>query len=140
MRSTKNLVGAGLAVVLALSCAACGGGRTGGQDTGAPSGEAAVYSVDGGILLDRDGLTITATGWTTDPTEGPGGSPVVGLEIRNDGEKDVCVGVKNGVVNGFMNDLRLIEFMMEDGEIYGASYDLSLTVPAGSGGTQKLYS
>lgn len=124
---SKKFAAVIVAAVLLLNCAACGGK----QSAKGP------YSVEG-VLFDAEGVTVTATGWTVDPTEEPE-SPIIGLEIRNAGKKDLCLGVENGSVNGFMNDLNLIEFYVdENGQYYGGSYAFSLMIPANGGGDYAL--
>lgn len=131
----KKFASAGLAALLILICAACAGQSNGGKPSSG-NGEGA-YGVKGSVLFDRDGITVTTTGWTTDPTDA-NAYPVIGLDIQNNGEKDLCLGVTDGIVNGFMNQLNLIELYQEDGQYYGANYAFSLTIPAGGSGEYLL--
>ncbi|MBQ9493128.1 MAG: hypothetical protein IJR54_05265 [Oscillibacter sp.] len=119
-----------LAAALLLSCAACGAQSA--RDERKP------YGVDGSVLFNKDGVTVATTGWTTDPTDAEE-PPLIGLEIRNTGDKDLCLGVENGSVNDFMIDLNLIEFYIdEDGHYYGGNYAYSLMIPANGGGEYAL--
>ncbi len=86
---------------------------------------------NGAVIFDKDGLTVTTAGLDVDPTsEEP--APILWVDVENKGEKDVYLGVTDGSVNGFVTDVLLIEFMMEDGEYYGAENSFGQDAPAGS--------
>ena len=100
----------------------------------APTGEGAateVCDVDGSVLFEKDGLKITTAGLDLDPTE-ENPHAIVWLEIENSADRDACLGVANGSVDGWMSEVRLIGFYEEDGMVFGADYEMSFVIPARS--------
>ena len=94
-------------------------------------------SLDGSVIFEKDGVKVTTAGLDQDPTDLEP-SPIIWVDIENSSEEDAYLGVANGSVNGFDASVLLITFYMEDGEYYGASYDISLTIPAGESGRYAL--
>ncbi len=91
----------------------------------------------GTVLFEKDGIKVTAEGLDRDPTT-ENFCPIIWLTIENTGKEDVCLGVSNGSVNGFMSDVVLINFEEEDGVYHGAEYVFSLSIPADSLGRYAL--
>ena len=89
------------------------------------------------MLFRKDGLTVTTAGLDTDPTSGDN-VPIIWLDIGNDGEEDAWLGVSGGVVNGYMDDVVLVEFYEDEDGYFGSSYDTLLRIPAGSQGRYAL--
>ena len=116
-----------LSLILALSLLAGCGAKQDAQ-TEAPAENDVT---NGAVIFDKDGLTVTTAGLDVDPTtEEP--TPILWVDVENKGEKDVYLGVTGGSVNGFVTDVLLTEFMMEDGEYYGAENSFGQDAPAGS--------
>ena len=95
------------------------------------------FSPDGSVLFEKDGVKVTTAGLDTDPTTA-GTDPIIWLNIENTGSKDVCLGVTNGSVNGFMTDVLLIRYTVDEGGYSGADYCFSLMIPAGSSNRYAL--
>lgn len=104
---------------------------------GAASASADVFSPDGSVLFEKDGVKVTTAGLDTDPTA-EDACPIIWLDIENTGDKDAFLGVANGSVNGVMSDVVLIDFYIEDGKYCGGNYTFDLTLPAGSSGRYAL--
>ena len=106
----KKLLAALLALTLALSFAACGGGDGGSSAQGSstpvddtkPSEpeQSQEATIEEQVLFDNQGLKITATKLKTDPFMGP----VLYLLIENNTETDLTVQTRNVSVNGYMAD------------------------------------
>ena len=79
------------------------------------SDSAAVFTPDGSVIFEKDGVKVTTAGLDQDPTDGDV-QPIIWLEIENSGEEDAFLGVSNGSVNGFMTDVLLVTFYEEDQE------------------------
>lgn len=107
------------------------------EEAAAPEQSAGPFSPDGSVIFERDGVKVTTAGLDTDPTS-LDYQPILWVDIENSGAEDVYLGVADGSVNGFMNDVYLIDFYMEYGEYYGADYDFQLTIPAGETGRYAL--
>lgn len=88
------------------------------------------YSPDGSVLFEKDGLKVTTAGLDVDPSTEEE-ETIIWLDIENAGEKEAYLGVSDGSVNGFMRDLYLIDYYMEDGECYGGDYEFQFTIPVG---------
>jgi hypothetical protein len=90
---SKKLCGLTLALILALSLSVCGGDL-------APKAiaEAAPVTIENTVLLDRDGLTVTAKELTEDSLWGTG----VKVLIENDTQENLGVQCNSLVVNGHM--------------------------------------
>ncbi len=102
----------------------------------APS--AGTYSSEGSVIFEKDGVKVTTAGLDIDPTtERP--EPIIWLDVENTGAKDVFLGITDGSVNGFMTEVRIVEFYGEDGQYYGGNYETQLTVPAGSSSRFALW-
>ena len=97
----------------------------------------APFLPDGSVIFEKDGIKVTTAGLDTDPTDGDE-QPIIWVEIENTSEEDAFLGVANGSVNGFMTDVLLVDFYVENGEICGSDYTFSLSVPAGSSGKYAL--
>ena len=95
------------------------------------------FGVDGSVIFEKDGVTVTTAGLDTDPTS-EDAEPIIWVDIENTGAQDAYLGVSSGSVNGLMSMVLLIDFYMENGEYYGGDYDTSLTIPAGSSGRYAL--
>jgi len=95
------------------------------------------FAADGSIIFEREGIKVTTAGLDTDPTDGDV-QPIIRIEIENSGEHDAFLGVEGGTVNGFMTDVLLVNFLEEDGDLYGADYVFTLPIPAGSSGKYAL--
>ena len=133
----KKRIARVLAAVLALLCAFCfTRGTPVFAEAPAPEG-AGVFSADGSLIFEKDGLTVTTAGLDTDPGSGDD-EPIVWVDIENSGDTDAFLGLTAGSVNGFMTDVVFIEFYMEDGDCYGGNYTFDLTIPAGEGGRYAL--
>lgn len=117
-----------LAVALLL------GALTGCGAKNAPDASAAVpeepetdaYSVNGSVIFEKDGVTVTTAGLDVDPSM-EGEQPIIWADVVNSGDQDVYLGVAAGSVNGFMTEVVLASFR-ED----GADYEFDITVPANS--------
>ena len=92
------------------------------------------FGPDGSVLFEKDGIKVTTAGLDKDPTT-ENEETIIWLDIENSGDKDVALGVSGGSVNGFMKDVYLIDYYIEDGEYYGGDYAFQLTLPAG--GTKR---
>jgi len=152
MKRTLALV---LALGLVLSLfAGCGAKRTEDPSNSAPADTtpppsdttpapadttpSVAYSPDGSVIFEKDGVTVTTRGLGADPTDVEPW-PVIWVDIENTGSEDVCLGVDNGSVNGFMTTVVLANFYdEEDGIYHGASYDFSCTIPAGGSERRAL--
>ncbi|MBR4473326.1 MAG: hypothetical protein IKS55_06770 [Oscillospiraceae bacterium] len=99
--------------------------------------EPAVFSPDGSVIFEKDGVKVTTAGLDDDPTV-EGKYPIIWLNIENTGSRDVCLGVTNGSVNGFMTDVLLIRYTVDEGGYSGADYCFSLMIPAGSSNRYAL--
>ena len=95
------------------------------------------YSVDGSVIFDKDGVTVTTAGLDTDPTS-LDGEPIIWVDVKNTGAQDVYLGVTGGSVNGVVTDVLLVSFEEEDGEYIGASYLGGQTIPAGDSARYAL--
>ena len=126
-KTTARLISVLLLCVLTVS----------GTALAAEEQNAEVFSPDGSVIFERDGVRITTAGLDVDPTVYER-EPIIWLEIENTGDQDAYLGVTNGVINGFMSDVYLIDYYIEDGEYHGGSYAFSLTVPAGAEGRYAL--
>ena len=71
------------------------------------------------MIFEKDGLRVTTAGLDTDPTSE--NDPIIWIDVQNNGAEDAYLGVTNGTVNGYMKDLYIIEFYMEDGAYYGGN-------------------
>lgn len=120
MKKRKNMLAVLLAAVTLSTCAAgCGSPSEGGrtvpdkeegqelpeQETGevsAPedSSQEAEVSIQEQVLLEQEGLKITAKELTEDSIWGP----AVAVLIENSGQQDVTVQIRNMSVNGIMAD------------------------------------
>lgn len=96
-----------------------------------------VYSPEGSVIFDKDGVKVTTAGLDRDPTE-ENVKPIIWVEIENSTEQDVYLGVADAAVNGVMTDAYLIDFYEEDGQYYGGDYLFTLTVPAQSSSRHAL--
>ncbi|MBQ3879478.1 MAG: hypothetical protein II727_04180 [Oscillospiraceae bacterium] len=96
-----------------------------------------VFSAEGSVLFEKDGVKVTSVGLDDDPTD-EAYTPIIWVDIENASDQDVTIGVDNGSVNGVMAQMLLVNFYEEDGEYYGASYDFSQTVEAGNTGRYAL--
>ena len=76
---------------------------------------------DGSVLFEKDGVKVTTAGLDRDPTTEKE-ETIIWLDIENSGDKDAYLCVETGSVNGFMKEVYLIDFYMEDGEYYGGNY------------------
>lgn len=101
------------------------------------SAAAEAFTPDGSVLFEKDGVKVTTAGLDHDPTI-EGEQPIIWLDIENNGDKDLALGVSGGSVNGFMKDTYLIDYYVEDGDYYGGNYAFALTLPAGSVGRYAL--
>ena len=118
-----------LSLLMALSVLT-GCGAKNETNTEAPA-EDGGPAVSGSVIFDHDGVTVTTAGLDGDPTmEDP--TPIIWVDVKNEGAQDVYLGVTGGSVNGFVTDVLLTEFLMENGEYYGANNSFGQTVPAGS--------
>lgn len=121
-----------LSALMALSLlAGCGGkNQTAAETPETQTAQTAGAAIDGGVIFDKDGLTVTTAGLDVDPTtEEP--SPIVWVDVANKGANDVYLGVTDGAVNGIVTNMLLTEFQKENGEYTGASYDFGQRIPAG---------
>lgn len=148
MNIQRKLIALALAALMALAFAACDGQQTPGstvqptpeamapnETTAAePSPEAfasGVFSPDGSVIFEKDGVKVTTAGLDTDPAS-EGNNSIIWLDIENTGNKDAYLGVTDGSVNGFMATVVLSEFYDEETDGYfGSSSDFDVTVPAG---------
>ena len=96
-----------------------------------------VYSPEGSVIFDKDGIKVTTAGLDRDPTE-EDVKPIIWVEIENSTEQDAYLGVADAAVNGVMTDAYLIDFYEEDGQYYGGDYLFTLTVPAQSSSRRAL--
>lgn len=96
------------------------------------------YAASGSVIFEKDGVKVTTAGLDTDPTS-EDAEPIVWLDVENKGAKDAYLGVTGGSVNGFMSEMRLVEFYMEDGQYNGGDYEMQLTIPAGSNSRYALW-
>ena len=96
-----------------------------------------VYSPEGSVIFDKDGIKVTTAGLDRDPTE-EDVKPIIWVEIENSTEQDVYLGVADAAVNGVMTDAYLIDFYEEDGQYYGGDYLFTLIVPAQSSSRHAL--
>ncbi len=106
----------------------------GGQQALADSGP---FSPDGSVIFEKDGVRVTTAGLDIDPTT-EDTSPIIWVDIENTGSRDAFLGVANGSVNGFMSDVVLIDFYLEDGKYTGGDYTFGLTLPADGSGRYAL--
>lgn len=95
-----------------------------------PPEQEIVYSPEGSVIFNKDGVKVTTAGLDLDPTEEPA-HPIIWVDVENTGSKDVCLGVAEGSVNGFMTDAVLIEFYEEDGAHFGGDYSFSVFLSSG---------
>lgn len=107
-----------------------------GAEAAAPE-QAGAFSPDGSVIFEQDGVKVATAGLDTDPTSAEN-EPIIWLDIENTGDEDAYLGVTNGSVNGFMSDVVLISFYVEDGEYYGGDYEFQITLPAGESGRYAL--
>ena len=86
---------------------------------------------DGSVIFEKDGVKVTTAGLDTDPSSADV-LPIIWVDVENTGDKDVCLGVRDGAVNGVMCTTVLVCYAEEDGQLYSTDYSFDLTVPAGS--------
>ena len=122
MTTFKKLSALVIVLLLALHCAACAGPSTPAATaepavTAAPASTPTAeptpepmqqptgpFSPEGSVLFERDGVKVTTDGLDLDPSSGDA-DPIVWLKIENTGDRDLCLGVAEGVVNGVMADV-----------------------------------
>ncbi|MCR5577541.1 MAG: hypothetical protein K6F56_11075 [Oscillospiraceae bacterium] len=128
------------ALLLAL-LAACAGPSTPAApaaEVPAPAAEpTGPFSPAGSVLFDRDGVKVTTDGLDFDPSSGDA-DPIVWLKIENTGDRERCLGVAEGVVNGVMADVTISEYEMENGVPCYTNQAFSLPIPAGGSGRYGL--
>ena len=100
-----------------------------------PETRQGAYTPDGSVIFEKDGVTVTTAGLDVDPTT-EDVSPIIWVDVENKGARDVYLGIAGGSVNGVVTDVLLTDFLKENGEYYGASYDFGQTIPAG--GSRRL--
>ena len=100
--------------------------------SGSPAGEKeAELGPEGSVIFDHEGIKVTTAGLDKDPTSAEEEDPIIWIDIENSSDKDVYLGVSGCSVNGVATNAVIIEYLEEDGEIYGANNDFGTTVPAG---------
>ncbi len=104
------------------------------SEAAAPAGP---FSPEGSVIFEKDGVKVTTAGLDYDPTSG-NDDTIIWVDIENASSKEVCLGVDNGAINGFMGSVLLMDFQMEDGEYYGADSNTTLVLPAESSGRYAL--
>ena len=114
MTTFKKLSALVIVLLLALHCAACAGPSTPAATaepavTAAPASTPTAeptpepmqqptgpFSPEGSVLFERDGVKVTTDGLDLDPSSGDA-DPIVWLKIENTGDRDLCLGVAEGV-------------------------------------------
>ena len=90
-----------------------------------------VYSADGDVIFEDNGFKVTTAGTDIDPTDAEEPT-IIWLDVENNSEKYQYLGVTGGVINGYAGTVVFCDFLMEDGEYYGSSYDFGTTIPSGT--------
>ena len=117
-------------LILTLALTLLAGCAKGAPAKKVPASQSAPFSPVGSVLFDREGVKVVTDGLGLDPSSGDN-DPVVWLKIENSGAKDLCLGVTEGCVNGFMADVTLSQYEYENGALNNTIQGFSLDVPAG---------
>lgn len=103
----------------------------------AAAGADDAFVPQGSVLFEKDGIKVTTAGADMDPTSGDA-DPIIWVDIENTADHDAYLGVSGGCVNGISADVLLIDYYKEDGQYFGADYEMQLTIPAHSSGRYAL--
>ena len=117
----------------------CGGNSSDEAQTKTPAQETVPAGdvLNDSVIFDKDGVTVTTAGLDTDPTS-TDGEPIIWVDVKNAGVRDVYLGVTGGSVNGVVTDVLLVSFEEENGAYIGASYLGGQTIPAGDSARYAL--
>ena len=116
----KKIITLLLACIMTMGMVGCG--KPAAQSV-APLPEAEVEEPEPvvGALYNEYGVIIKVVDFDTDPVSETK-DPIVWVDIENRNDHDVWFGLKDGSVNGFMNNIHMIRYEMEDEQYVGAEY------------------